>query len=192
MGVIIRPAGLPGVTQWLSSGGGLCPYSGGTAEESHLFPYYPAGERAGTPLYPRRSTAGRSWLYYSIAARTVQGRAGGFAIFLRRAGPPDRPAFCGHASVPGGRAPSPNYTILKEVTGDLSFQWFPQSEAMLFEQDGKYSLKKLDGTIVLPAVYGKIGKEFGNGSDDGYMTVFQQGRVGVADRYGRIILQPER
>ena len=48
MGVIIRSAGLPGMTQWLSSGGGLCPYSGGTAEESHLFPYYPAGEMAGT------------------------------------------------------------------------------------------------------------------------------------------------
>ena len=89
------------------------------------------------------------------------------------------------------RAPSPNYTILKEVTGEHSFQWFPQSEAMLFEQDGKYGLKKLDGTIVLSAVYGKIGNEFGNGNDDGYITVVQQGRVGVVDRYGHIILQPE-
>ena len=31
---------------------GLFPYSGGTAEDLHLFPYYPAGEMAGTFLYP--------------------------------------------------------------------------------------------------------------------------------------------
>lgn len=100
-------------------------------------------------------------------------------------------AASGAPALAADRAPSPNYTILKEVTGEHSFQWFPQSEAMLFEQDGKYGLKKLDGTIVLSAVYGKIGNEFGNGNDDGYITVVQQGRVGVVDRYGHIILQPE-
>ena len=84
-----------------------------------------------------------------------------------------------------------NYTILLETTGDTDFMWFPEMEAMRFEQDGKYGLKKLDGTVVLPAEYSKIENEFGNYNDEGYVTVFQNGRVGVADREGEIILNPE-
>lgn len=84
-----------------------------------------------------------------------------------------------------------NYTILLETTGDTDFMWFSEMEAMRFEQDGKYGLKKLDGTVVLPAEYSKIENEFGNYNDEGYVTVFQNGRVGVADREGEIILNPE-
>ena len=49
-----------------------------------------------------------------------------------------------------------NYTILREITDDTDFMWFPEGETMRFEQDGKYGLKKLDGTVVLPAVYSDI------------------------------------
>lgn len=84
-----------------------------------------------------------------------------------------------------------NYTILREITGDTDFMWFPKIEAMRFEQDGKYGLKKLDGTVVLPAAYSKIENEYGNYNDEGCVTVFQNGRVGVVNQEGKIILKPE-
>lgn len=34
-----------------------------------------------------------------------------------------------------------NYTILREITDDTDFMWFPEGETMRFEQDGKYGLK---------------------------------------------------
>ena len=84
-----------------------------------------------------------------------------------------------------------NYTILREITDDTDFMWFPEGETMRFEQDGKYGLKKLDGTVVLPAAYSKIENEYGNYNDEGCVTVFQNGRVGVVNQEGKIILKPE-
>lgn len=84
-----------------------------------------------------------------------------------------------------------NYTILREITDDTDFMWFPEGETMRFEQDGKYGLKKLDGTVVLPAEYSKVENEYGNYNDESCITVFQNGRVGVVDKEGKIILKPE-
>ena len=84
-----------------------------------------------------------------------------------------------------------NYTILREITDDTDFMWFPEGETMRFEQDGKYGMKKLDGTVVLPAEYSKIENEYGNYNNEGLVTVFQNGHVGVVNQEGKIILKPE-
>ena len=82
-----------------------------------------------------------------------------------------------------------NYTILREITDDTDFMWFPEMEAMRFEQDGKYGLKKLDGTVVLPAVYSDIDFPFVAETND--LIITQNGRRGVVAQDGRIILDPE-
>ena len=82
-----------------------------------------------------------------------------------------------------------NYTILQEITDDTDFMWFPEMEAMRFEQDGKYGLKKLDGTVVLPAVYSDIDFPFVAETND--LIITQNGRRGVVAQDGRIILAPE-
>ena len=60
---------------------------------------------------------------------------------------------------------------------------------MRFEQDGKYGLKKLDGTVVLPAVYSDIDFPFVAETND--LIITQNGRRGVVAQDGRIILAPE-
>ena len=82
-----------------------------------------------------------------------------------------------------------NYTILQEITDDTDFMWFPEGETMRFEQDGKYGLKKLDGTVVLPAVYSDIDFPFVAETND--LIITQNGRRGVVAQDGRIILDPE-
>ena len=82
-----------------------------------------------------------------------------------------------------------NYTILLETTGDTDFMWFPEGETMRFEQDGKYGMKKLDGTVVLPAVYSDIDFPFVAETND--LIITQNGRRGVVAQDGRIILDPE-
>ena len=82
-----------------------------------------------------------------------------------------------------------NYTILREITDDTDFMWFPEGETMRFEQDGKYGLKKLDGTVVLPAVYSDIDFPFVAETND--LIITQNGRRGVVAQDGRIILAPE-
>lgn len=82
-----------------------------------------------------------------------------------------------------------NYTILREITDDTDFMWFPEGETMCFEQDGKYGLKKLDGTVVLPAVYSDIDFPFVAETND--LIITQNGRRGVVAQDGRIILAPE-
>ena len=82
-----------------------------------------------------------------------------------------------------------NYTILREITDDTDFMWFPEGETMRFEQDGKYGLKKLDGTVVLPAVYSDIDFPFVAETND--LIITQNGRRGVVAQDGRIILDPE-
>ena len=82
-----------------------------------------------------------------------------------------------------------NYTILREITDDTDFMWFPEGETMRFEQDGKYGLKKLDDTVVLPAVYSDIDFPFVAETND--LIITQNGRRGVVAQDGRIILDPE-
>lgn len=82
-----------------------------------------------------------------------------------------------------------NYTILQEITDDTDFMWFPEMETMRFEQDGKYGMKKLDGTVVLPAVYSDIDFPFVAETND--LIITQNGRRGVVAQDGRIILDPE-
>ena len=82
-----------------------------------------------------------------------------------------------------------NYTILQEITDDTDFMWFPEGETMRFEQDGKYGMKKLDGTVVLPAVYSDIDFPFVAETND--LIITQTGRRGVVAQDGRIILAPE-
>lgn len=82
-----------------------------------------------------------------------------------------------------------NYTILREITDDTDFVCFPEGETMRFEQDGKYGLKKLDGTVVLPAVYSDIDFPFVAETND--LIITQNGRRGVVAQDGRIILAPE-
>ncbi len=82
-----------------------------------------------------------------------------------------------------------NYTILREITDDTDFMWFPEGETMRFEQDGKYGMKKLDGTVVLPAVYSDIDFPFVAETND--LIITQNGRRGVVAQDGRIILAPE-
>ena len=82
-----------------------------------------------------------------------------------------------------------NYTILREITDDTDFMWFPEGETMRFEQDGKYGMKKLDGTVVLPAVYSDIDFPFVAETND--LIITQNGRRGVVAQDGRIILDPE-
>lgn len=82
-----------------------------------------------------------------------------------------------------------NYTILREITGDADFMWCAGGETMRFEQNGKYGLQKLDGTVVLPAEYGDISFPFVAATDD--LIISQNGRKGVATQDGRVILKPE-
>ncbi|WP_087064114.1 WG repeat-containing protein [Intestinibacillus massiliensis] len=89
--------------------------------------------------------------------------------------------------VGAGAAETKNYHDLTPVGND--FYWLGGDQHCIsFKENGKYGVKTLSGTVILPAEYSMIG---GWGSTEERMQIVKNGLYGMADTGGHILMEPK-